>query len=439
MNAELRILHTKAEEELAAMFRAERTRAPAGQGSWRDDAFARFERAGLPHRRVESWKYTDLRALLRSVPPLAREPSHERLKDFLLRDRLPGLDRARIVVVNGVFRADFSDLSEVDGIIISSLAEVIASEPDRIGRLFAGNADSVVALNAALAAGGVVVSVSRDARPALPIEIAHFATLDQPASVFSRDLIEVGENASVRFVDTYFGPAGMAYQVNAATELDVGQGANVTWARLQGEGSDAVHLGSLGASVGADATLTHLIVSAGASLSRWQGFVTVAGRGAHVGFYGANMLAGREHGDLALVVNHAEGYSQSRELFKNVVDGDAVGAFQGRIVVEPGAQKTDAKMMAQALLLSDHAQFASKPELEIFADDVQCGHGATAGRIDEALLFYLMARGIPRSEAERLLIEAFLADAIDAVGDEAIASALKGPVAAWLARRGGAQ
>jgi Fe-S cluster assembly protein SufD len=282
------------------------------------------------------------------------------------------------------------------------------------------------------------VHVAKDAKPALPIEIAHFASLDQPASIFTRDLVEVGPNASVRFVDTYYGPAATAYQVNAATELDIGSGANVSWSRLQSEGSDAIHIGSLAARIGADATLAHLIVSAGAGLSRWQGFVAVAGRGAHIAFYGANMLAGREHGDLALVVNHAAGHSQSRELFKNVVDGEAEGAFQGRIVVEAGAQKTDARMMTQALLLSDRAEFASKPELEIFADDVQCGHGATAGRIDETMLFYLMARGIPRGEAERLLIEAFLADAIDAIGDEAIAAALKGPVSAWLARRGGA-
>jgi Fe-S cluster assembly protein SufD len=203
------------------------------------------------------------------------------------------------------------------------------------------------------------------------------------------------------------------------------------------EGGAAVHLASLVARLGGDASLDHLIVSAGAGLSRWQGFVSLAGRGARIAFNGANMLAGKEHGDLALVVEHAEPNSVSRELFKNVIDGQAQGAFQGRIVVKQKAQKTDARMMTQALLLSDSAEFASKPELEIFADDVQCGHGATSGRIDETMLFYLLARGIPRAAAERLLIEAFLADPIDAIGDEAIATALKGTIGGWLARRGG--
>ena len=150
------------------------------------------------------------------------------------------------------------------------------------------------------------------------------------------------------------------------------------------------------------------------------------------------MLSGSQHGDQTLIVRHAEGYSQSRELFKNVVDGTAEGVFQGRIVVDQDAQKTDAKMMAQALLLTETAQFSSKPELEIFADDVQCGHGSTSGRIDDTQLFYLMARGVPRAEAEQLLIEAFLDDAIDMLKDEAVAGALKGVVSAWLKKRGGA-
>src|SRR5262249_24776529 len=137
-------------------------------------------------------------------------------------------------------------------------------------------------------------------------------------------------------------------------------------------------------------------------------------------------------------VEHSEPNTASRELFKNVVDGQAQGAFQGRIVVKQAAQKTDAKMMTQALLLSDTAEFASKPELEIFADDVQCGHAATSGGIDETMSFYLLARGIPRPEAERLLIEAFLDDAIDAIGDEAIATFLKRTIGQWVEKRGGA-
>jgi Fe-S cluster assembly protein SufD len=374
---------------------------------------------------------------MRTTPPLAGDADPASLTKLRQDDPLAALDCARIVVASGTFRPDLSDLAGLDGVTVRSLADVLDTTPDRVGRLFADGDDTVLALNSALMQGGVVVTIGKEAKPSRPIAILHLAAMEAEASLYIRDVIEVADNASVRIVDSYRGPADFAYHVNAVTELAIGRGARVAFARLQAEGSAAVHLASLVARLSDDAALDHLVVSAGASLSRWQGFVSVAGRGARIAFNGANMLMGKEHGDLALVVEHAEAHSASRELFKNVVDGQAQGAFQGRIVVRPGAQKTDARMMTQALLLSDTAEFASKPELEIFADDVQCGHGATAGRIDESMLFYLLARGIPRAEAERLLIEAFLADAIDAIGDEPIATALKGVIGRWLARRGG--
>jgi Fe-S cluster assembly protein SufD len=433
-----RSLKTKAEEEIAAAYQAARASLP-GTGAVarrRDAAFAMFERSGLPHRRVEAWKYTDLRALMRTVPPLVGDAEPATLAALDSDDPLAGLECARIIVANGAFRPDLSDLAGLDGVTVQSLADVLDTTPDRVGRLFADADDTVLALNTALMQGGVVVTVAADAKPARPIAIVHRSAVAAPASLYVRDVIDVGRNAAVRFVDAYTGPASVAYHLNVATELAIGDGAHVAFARLQAEGTAAVHLASLVARLAGDASLDHLVVSAGASLSRWQGFVTVAGSGARIAFNGANMLAGKEHGDLALVVEHAAPHSASRELFKNVVDGQAQGAFQGRIVVKQAAQKTDAKMMTKALLLSDSAEFASKPELEIFADDVQCGHGATSGRIDETMLFYLLARGIPRGEAERLLIEAFLADAIDAIGDEAIGEALKRTIGKWLARRG---
>jgi Fe-S cluster assembly protein SufD len=228
----------------------------------------------------------------------------------------------------------------------------------------------------------------------------------------------------------------LAYQVNALTEFDLGENARVTWARLQMESEAAQHIGTFIARLGARSELDHVAVNSGAALARWQATLNLAGKNVRIGFSGATMLSGSEHGDTTLVVTHGEPNQASRELYKAAVDGRATGAFQGKIVVEQRAQKTDAKMMAKALLLSDDAEFASKPELEIFADDVQCGHGATAGQISDTELFYLMSRGIPRAEAERLLIEAFLDDAIDVAGDEAIGDALKGVVSAWLARRG---
>ena len=436
MTAEPRTLRTKAEDAIAAEFRAARPALPGGQAALdrRDRAFALFERTGLPHRRIEAWKYTDLRALMRVAAPLAGDAEPAVLAGLLAADPFAALDRVIIVVVNGVYRPDLSDLAGLAGVTVESLGDVLKTAPERVGRLFADADDPMLALNTALMRGGVVLTIAKDATPP-PIEIVHLTASGEPVAVATRDVVEVGANAALRLIESHRGPADVAYQVNAAIELDIGQGARVTWVRLQAESEAAQHVTSFVARLGRDATLDHLLVNAGAALSRWQAFVT-AGQGIRVAFSGATMLSGREHADMALVLNHAEPHGKSRELYKSVVDGEAEGAFQGRIVVKQGAQKTDAKMMTQALLLSDRAQFAAKPELEIFADDVQCGHGATSGRIDATQMFYLMARGIPRREAEWLLIEAFLADAIDAIGDEAIADALKAIVAAWLAKRG---
>ena len=439
MSAEPRTIRTKAEEAIVAAYLAERPRLP-GDGAARarrDAAFSFFERNGLPHRRIEAWKYTDLRALMRTVPPLAGIAPAELLAAVAERDPVAALDRAQVVVVNGVFAPELSDLIGLDGVTVESLAEVLSRAPERVGRLFDDADDPAMALNTALMAGGVAVAVAAGAKPARPVEIVHLTAGEASLAVFTRDVVTVGANASVRFVESHRGSDGVAYQVNALTELEIGDGATVAWARLQTESEAALHLASFVARLGRDASLDHLAVNAGAALARWQGFVTLAGAGGRAGFSGAMMLSGDERGDTMLAMRHAAPHTVSRELFKSAVDGRSKGAFQGQIVVKPGAQKTDARMMTQALLLSDDAEFASKPELEIFADDVQCGHGATSGRIDETMLFYLMARGVPRAEAERLLIEAFLDDAIDAIGDEAIAAALKGTVSAWLGRRGG--
>ncbi len=440
MTAEPRTIRTKAEETLAAEYAAARAALPGNDRvrERRDAAFSLFERAGLPHRRVEAWKYTDLRALVRTVPPLAGDASPDLLAPVAEDDPIAGLDRAQIVVANGVYRPELSDLEGIDGVAVEALADVLTNAPDRIGRLFDNGDDVMMALNTALMRGGVAVTVAADAKPARPVEIVYLTAADAPVLAVSRSIVDVGANASVRFIESYRGPSGIAYQVNALTEVDIAAGARVSWSRVQTESEAAQHIASFVVWMADNTTLDHLSVNRGAALARWQGFVRIAGQGARASFNGATMLSGSEHGDNTLVVRHVAPGSVSTELFKNVVDDKATGAFQGMIAVEREAQKTDARMMTRALLLSDEAQFASKPELEIFADDVRCGHGATAGDIDQTMLFYLMSRGLPRKEAERLLIESFLDEAIDAIDDEAIAEALKGIVSGWLARRGGA-
>jgi Fe-S cluster assembly protein SufD len=209
----------------------------------------------------------------------------------------------------------------------------------------------------------------------------------------------------------------------------------VNHVRLNAEGRATLALSTLAAKLGAHVALNTFNGVVGSAVARHQVYVAFAGEHSTLRVNGATMLKASQHADTTLVVDHAVPHGESRELFKTVLDGDATGVFQGKIIVQPIAQKTDGRMMSAALLLSDGGTMNNKPELEIFADDVQCAHGATAGQLDEDLLFYLRSRGLPQPEAESLLVQAFLGEALEAVEHEGAREALVGMVEAWLRAR----
>ena len=250
-----------------------------------------------------------------------------------------------------------------------------------------------------------------------------------------RSLVVVERGARAMVIESHEGPAGSDYQVNAALELFVGDDAHVDHVKIIGEGADALHVSTLAAAIGAHARFNAFSFTVGGAVVRNQLFLKFDGEGIVAGIRGATLLKGRQHADTTLVINHVAPDCQSREVFKTVLDDEAHGVFQGRIIVRRHAQRTDAKMMTRALLLSERAEADNKPELEIFADDVQCGHGATAGAIDDDLKFYLLARGIPAAEAEALLIQAFLGEAIEGIEHAGLREALLDTVAAWLKAR----
>jgi Fe-S cluster assembly protein SufD len=446
MTAQPRNIRTEAEQTLLDSFARSRDRLPGGDlvHARRQAAIDLFADRGLPHRRVEEWKYTDLRALMRKAAPPASRPSGADAARAVkvLADPLAGVDRFRLVLVDGFF---FDALSDRDallaaGIEVAPLAELLAADGQMAAELLtpadSAAGDVAVALNAAFANDGVVIFVPAGAALGKPLEIAHVSTEGAAAAIVSRNRITIGADASVKIIETYRGPSGQAYQVNAMSDVAIGTKAHVAWSRLQLDGDQALHVGSSTISQAPGSNIDHLTVTAGAAVSRSQVFLTTGGEHTRAAFYGAGMIGGRQHADVSLAIDHALPGTNTRVLFKNAIDGQAEGVFQGKFMVRRDAQKTDANMMSQALLLSDDAQFVAKPELEIFADDVRCGHGATSGRIDDEMLFYLMARGVPRADAEQLLIEAFLDDAIDGIGDAAIGGAFKGVVSDWLERRG---
>jgi Fe-S cluster assembly protein SufD len=285
-------------------------------------------------------------------------------------------------------------------------------------------------------ADGVVIRVAADVRIERPIQLVFAYCSDWGGAVFARSQVVVGERARLTLLESHecFGAAD--YQVNSALDLAVGEDAQFDHVKLGSDGDGALHVSTIGATLGSNAQLRDFALTLGGTMVRNQLFVTCAGPGAQIDLRGAGLLHGRQHADTTLVLDHAVGGCRSRELFKAVLEDESRSVFQGKIIVRPKAQKTDARMMTQSLLLSETAETNSKPELEIFADDVQCGHGATCGALDDQLKFYLMARGIPAKEAEALLIKAFIGEAIDGVAHDGAREALAGVVAAKLDGRG---
>jgi Fe-S cluster assembly protein SufD len=431
-------IRTAAETALVEEFAAAKARLPGGRAvaARREAAFRRFEASGLPSRRVEEWKYTDLRALMRDARPLATAPAVRALQPQAVGDALPGIAAAHhVAIINGVYAK--SDVGALDpNVTVTELfAWLAANESFRLDQAVSEPLDLGLALNSAFMTGGAVVQVKKGAQVAGPIHLAYRFVGDAPAAMFPRTLVFVEPGAQVTLIETYDGPAGFDYQVNGALALVVGEGATVERIKIGDEGAAALHIATTMVSIGAKADYREFTFTTGGAVTRNQLFLRSAGDSAKIRIAGANLLKGRQHVDSTLVIDHAARGCESREVFKSVLDGESRGVFQGKIVVQPAAQKTDGRMMTQALLLSDTAEADNKPELEIFADDVQCGHGATSGRLDENLLFYLKARGIPAKEAEALLIQAFVGEAIDGIAHEGARELLTERVAAWLEAR----
>jgi Fe-S cluster assembly protein SufD len=432
MAADIRNMKTPAEQALSAAYVATRGKLP-GVADLREQSFKEFEARGLPHRRVEEWKYTDLRALLREVAPLAGVPdaaAKARAKEAGL---LRGVDTRRIVFVDGVFVPELSDLTPEPGLAVTSMADALAKGEalvtQHVGKVFATD-DVAVALNTALMGDGAVIRVAAGAQLARPVHLV-FAGGEAPASSFVRSLVVVEKGARVTLIEDH--DSGAA-QVNAALELVVGDEAQVDYFKLTQ--ARALHVASLMASVGAKAHFNTFAFTRGSALVRNQSFIRFAGEHTQAGIRGVSLLKGKEHVDTTLLIEHAKGHCESRERFKTVLDDESHGVFQGKIVVAPHAQKTDAKMLTRALLLSEEAEANNKPELEIFADDVVCGHGATAGALDKGLKFYLLSRGISEAEAESLLIQAFIGETVEEIAHEGLREALMNAAIEWMKERG---
>jgi Fe-S cluster assembly protein SufD len=433
---------TRTGTALGEAFALARPRLPGGGkvADTRQQAFEAYERIGLPHRRIEDWKYTDLRVLMRDVLPLAAAPDAAAFSRATAAIQPHAIDGVRkLVLVDGVFAPKLSDLGKLEqGLTIRTLRDVLeaddAAQHHRLFGLDAGN--PMIALNSAMMTDGVVIGVADGEKLAQPLHVIHVASGGAAAAMFTRSMLSVGNNASATLVESYIAADGAKlYQVHDSLIITIGDDARLDHVRLVEDSREAFNITSSSITIGTRSHYNTFGMNSGPIVSRYQAVLDVSGEHSHVATNGVNLLNGRQHGDTTLVMNHNVPACVSREVFRAVLDDRAHSVFQGRINVRQPAQQTDAKMMTRALLLSDEAEADNKPELEIFADDVQCGHGATTGALDDSLLFYLRARGLSEKAAQALLIQAFVGEAIESIVDDSLRELAIGAAERWLAAR----
>ena len=424
--------------ELRAAAPALRASAPAWVEGLRHAAIARYAALGFPQARTEAWKYTNLNALkaVGFVPAdraagaaLARVPAGA-----------AALDAPRIAMVNGRLDAGLSDLARLpDGVVVQPLSEAMARadqaviEALRDGAVF--ERQPLAALATAFLADGVVIRIAPGAKVEVPLHLVSVGAPGGDAAMFApRVVVIVGDGSAATLVESHVGLGIVPYFANVVTQVRLGAGATFGHYNLQDQAPDAFHIALTDVQAEDGSSYDGFALQVGGRLARNE---VRARLGQHVEFRinGVYMAAGSQHIDNTTFIEHAAPNSRSQEIFKGVLDGRARGVFQGKILVRPDAQKTDGYQMNRALLLSREAEIDSKPELEIYADDVKCSHGATVGELDGDQLFYLMARGIDRDTARRMLVEAYVAEAVDEIRSEPVRAAFAAIASGWLSAR----
>ncbi|MEL6767871.1 MAG: SufD family Fe-S cluster assembly protein [Pseudomonadota bacterium] len=405
---------------------------PEGEAGWAREARAaartRLLEAGAPARRDEYWRFTDPATLTTPLEPVAEGVA----------EAGPGttpfdaLDAVTQVFVNGQLRADLSDPLALEGVAAGRLGEVLGQDitiaRELFGKLEAAGHEKVdrplAMLNTATAREGLMLQVTGEAPK--PLHVRH-AQVGEGASVL-RHLVRVETGGSLTLLES-------GTPTNSVIEVDVADGGTFRHIRVQ-TGARAPSAAHVFARIGEGAIFQSFTLMADGQLTRNETVMELAGDNAKGHIAGAVLGKGDAHLDNTVFVTHSALNGESRQVFKNVLEGTATAVFQGKIFVREGAQKTDGYQISQAVILEDGAEFLVKPELEIYADDVACSHGSTTGALDPDQLFYLTARGVPRKAAEAMLVAAFADEAIDEIEDETVAEAMRAAVGEWMAARG---
>lgn len=427
---------TPLEESLRRALSAGTLAGPDWLRDVRGRAAASFAAAGLPHGKIEEWRFTSLQGLT----PTALVPAPARADRAAALVEAAGLPagEARLVVVNGHLREELSSRGALpEGVVATSLARAWAERPElvrgRLGRHADVDRHPFAALNTALMEDGVLLHVPADTVVGTPIHLVFVSDAPgAPALSSPRVLVVAGEGARFTIAEHWLGADGELYVANGVAELQLADGAQVEHYSLQTHGPRAWHFGAVFTEQGAGAKLRIHGLSLGAQLSRTEIHSRLAGEGASLDLTGLSMLGGEQLSDVHSIVEHAVPGCATLESFKAILDGHSRGVFAGRIRVMPGAQKTQAYQQSSSLLLSDDALIDTMPQLEIFADDVKCGHGGAVGQLDASALFYLRSRGLDEADARGLLIYGFASEMVDRIGPPTLRARARALVAARL-------
>lgn len=411
------------------------SKARSGDPLWlrkqREDAFATFQKLGFPTMRDEDWHFTNIAPVAERTFSLANPGvvAKEELEHFRLRHE----EWNGVVLVNGIFSRKLSSLKGLGkGATVRALSEGTSDIPgaaeELIGKVAPADT-AFTALNAAFMQDALLIRVARDAVLDVPIHIMHVNVgVKVRQASHPRVLISCEQNSRAVVIESFFSNKESEYLTNAVTEVTLAEGAHLAHYKVQRESTAGFHVGTASVRQGRSSNYVSFSFATGAALSRTNIYTVLDGEAATCTLNGLYMVDGKQHVDHQTKIEHVQPHCPSREVYKGILDGESHGVFNGKVYVHPEAQKTDGKQSNNNLLLSDKARIDTKPQLEIFADDVRCTHGATVGRLDEVGLFYMKSRGIGDVRARQLLTYAFAADVLEMIGLDELREALEAMV-----------
>ena len=412
-------------------FAKARSKDPLWLRKMREDGFAHFQRVGFPTMRDEDWHFTNIAPIAERTFSLAKHTPVARadIEHFRLRHE----EWNGIVLVNGLFSRELSTLDSLaKGITVRALsdgANDIPSAGEEIIGTVAPSDAAFTALNSAFMQDAVIIHVAKNATIDVPIHIMHVNVgVNVPQASHPRVVILGEANSKAVIIESFFSNRESEYLTNAVTEIVLEEGAHLAHYKLQRESTSGFHVGTTAVRQGRTSNYVSFSFATGAALSRTNIYTTLNGEAATCTLNGLYMVDGKQHVDHQTKIEHVQPHCPSHEVYKGILDGESHGVFNGKVYVHPEAQKTDGKQSNNNLLLSDKARIDTKPQLEIFADDVKCTHGATVGRLDEVGLFYMKSRGIGDERARQLLTYAFAADVLEMIELDELREALEAMV-----------